>query len=292
MRESFPKFNPDAETKNPNEERHSTSKSPKVLESEPSGVEDKDRFKGVDKLTPEKLDALVALKVDVHDVAKKLEANYDWKYRGSEDSELYMRERIIQSLAHLILKMNDKLDDYDTLVSDDAGGRLVTLFMRRIINKKRAELDKGPIETRFVAGGKHGKASVHSAITELLKERPPSGKTLLVTDYIDSGQSIIELMDDLERAGVDLDLATVSIKNKPRKYSKKIRKNLFFGTIGEAGISFHGNRGSGVKKESAGDSSSPFPIKRDRPQSEIEQGRNDVKTLADVLYPLIQITEK
>ncbi|MCK4968751.1 MAG: hypothetical protein KAS12_06880, partial [Candidatus Aenigmarchaeota archaeon] len=67
---------------------------------------------------------------------------------------LFKKKELIRSLARLVLELKERITDYDTILSDDSSGRLVSLLLRKIINKQREKSGKKGIKTYFLTAGR------------------------------------------------------------------------------------------------------------------------------------------
>jgi len=132
-------------------------------------------------------------------------------------SEFHFREiaEIEPAMVSLVNQLKEKIEsgEYDTLISDDVGGRIPTLVLRKIIK----ELNPGQkIETYFIASGKtylptpadkekYGQLQEH-----LEKVTAKTKKALVVTQFIFTGKTLIRLAHALKEAGVEnFDIAAV-----------------------------------------------------------------------------------
>lgn len=132
-------------------------------------------------------------------------------------SEFHFREiaEIEPAMIFLVKQLKEKIDggEYDTLISDDVGGRIPTLILRKIIKKHNPEKKLG---TFFIASGKTylptpANAKKYEQLQEYLKKvTDKTKKALVVTQFIFTGETLIRLADALKEAGVnDFDMATV-----------------------------------------------------------------------------------
>lgn len=206
-------------------------------------------------------------------------------------------EKVIEVLGKLVCRLGDKIPQYETILSDDASARLVSLLFRSIIDKKRKDNKLTPVKTFFVAGGmpntkdKMGESAVGRFIDE---HKGAFGKTLLVTEYIHSGKTIEPIVKILEKQGVDFDLATVSVGNHPESYPEDLTRHLVYGEIGgEGGEAFYGGKTfayRGVHKDAYQSHfrSSAFPEKNNWLDFEkMKDAREDVKLVADELLKVL-----
>lgn len=202
-------------------------------------------------------------------------------------------KELIRSLAGLVLKLKEKLPQYDTIISDDASGRLVSLMLRRIINKKKEGPEQDRVPIYFIAGGEHYYKSVDEPIGEFIddeiKKRNGLGKTLLATEYIESGNGIYKLIKILEDKGIDFDVAAVSIINKPKYYKDNLTKRLYYGEIGSSGLELYNKYGfSGVIKDYSRETAFPVKYKASSPAIVRKTRTEGVNVLADRLSDLIK----
>lgn len=121
---------------------------------------------------------------------------------------------IESAMISLVGQLKDKIDqeDYDTLISDDGGGRIPTIVLRSVIKERHPDQDLG---TFFVASGK-GYSPASSEIERykklqsyLSKITKHTHKALLVTQFISSGKTVMNMIEAIKDAGVDdIDIAT------------------------------------------------------------------------------------
>lgn len=246
-------------------------------------------------------------KKEINKEEPKIDIN---KLTDGLETFIFKEPNLIEALVNLVIKLESKLPNYDTILSDDASGRLVSLMLRKIIKNKRAELKKKPPQIFFLATGRHsrGEEEINLAVNEFIskKSKKNLGKTLLVTEFIFKGKSISSIIEILNKNKVDFDLAAVSILRDPATYQdlNKDVKNIFqnkfyYGQIGDAAMDIYKTfEYSGVYKDPS--KTSPFPSKYSPKAYEpytnlydpsyvetVNQTRKDIKVLADRLSDLI-----
>lgn len=224
----------------------------------------------------------------------------------------------IESLARLVVELEDKIPNYDTILSDEASGRLPSLFLRQIINRKRRESGNDPVNTYFLAWGKTAGSERARAVENFINQKKGEiRKALLVTDYIYSGESLNKLAQLLEAQGINFDIAAVSIAKNPDneefKDKKDIIKRLKYGEISDSGefAFYRKSAETGVVKVFDSDSAHPkvyrgFSSKEYLKKAKNEKGRLEIKEeiekdlqkkrnsredmslLADELYKLLE----
>ena len=123
------------------------------------------------------------------EVEEKIDMDYICENVNSWDEK--STKNLVRSFASLSNELKEELPYYGTIISDDASGRLLSLFFRKIVNKKREELDKEPVSTYFLTPWKGMYKEVNEDIDEFLREKVnPYEKVLVLTEHIDSGASL------------------------------------------------------------------------------------------------------
>jgi len=170
--------------------------------------------------------------LDIEDARKNLPI--------SSNNEI--KDKTIESLARLSFELKDKMPRYQTIIGDDASGRLIALYLREQINEKRTRLRKKPVQTYFLRGGKSLTFEEKDAVKNFISQRKDQfGKTLLVTELISSGNGIYNLFRELTDQKVDCDLASLVVLDgffanslDPEDYDEKVvselKKRLMYGT--------------------------------------------------------------
>ncbi len=88
----------------------------------------------------------------------------------------FIKRTTVEALARLTVELADKLSRYDTILSDDASGRLVTLFLRKLVNKEREKTKKKSVNTFFVSTGRHGLQEVTAAVEDFIRKKNEGGR--------------------------------------------------------------------------------------------------------------------
>jgi len=223
-------------------------------------------------------------KVDLAVVAKNYHRMEDDTGLVHGDEDLILE--LVEDLARLVLELKDKLTDYDVIVSDDASGRLPSLFFRKIINRQKKKNGQKGIKIFFAAGGKHKSEEIMDGLGEFfVKNREQLGRVLLVTEHIDSGRSVSRLIDILQEAGVNFDLAAVSLSDDADSYNdqQQLYQHLRYGGVNNGGLYFYNHHGRGITKVY----DKIHPVKTSyTPQKKINDSRNNIDYLADQLAVL------
>ena len=123
--------------------------------------------------------------------------------------------KLEKPIIELAEKLREKIEngEYDTLISDDVGGRIPTLILRKImLSKAKDDQFKKRLKTFFIAGGK-GRHEDEKELGDFIKGVSEiSNKVLLVTEYIETGKAIKEIMRLFENYGLkSFDVASVTV---------------------------------------------------------------------------------
>ena len=191
----------------------------------------------------------------------------------------------IEALARLVIKVESDLPSYDTVLSDEASGRLPSLFLSKIINHVRLKNGQDSVQTYFIATGRHHNPEKEKAIKEfLVSKKDKIGKALVVAEYISTGTGIGWLIETMKMLGINFDTAAVSIdkendiiKNNHICYGTARTDGVFGALVG--GLEFYDHLASGVVKNRI--DPSPHPEVR-HPNSRyfINRARKDLDFLA------------
>ena len=233
---------------------------------------------------------------DDKEAQKRIDTVIDTKALSEEmESTLFQNKQLIEALARLVIELEDNITEYDTVLSDDASGRFVSLLLKNIIDKKREEVEKDKAQIYFVASGRDSNRKRDSAIKEFIADKKDSfGKTLLVTEYVQSGRSIKFLMELLEQQNIDFDTATVSIDGDPKDYSNDYTPRLSdyipkikYGAVRGIGKVFYSRSiFSGVEKPLRHELAHPKRTEEFDPEK-VGAARRDIDTLSEELSKLI-----
>lgn len=237
-------------------------------------------IKAEKQLTDEDAELIINKKIDVESLVLKMKT-----------SLFRLNPETIRALFKLVFKLKDNLARYDAILSDDASGRLPSLFLEKIVNKKRKDGGQKPVHTLFVASGRHGDPAIEDSVAKFISAKKEIlGKTLLVTEFISSGRSIESLIEILKKQGIDFDIAAVSIASNPGDYGKNLTQNLTYGSIGFAGGRFYNlPEYAGVYKKS-GTKNSPHPLvyyEKGVQKTDMRNAREDIKILSEEILKVL-----
>ncbi len=186
--------------------------------------------------------------------------------------EFHFREvaEIEPAMVSLVKQLKEKIEsgEYDTLISDDVGGRIPTLILRKIIKEHNPDKKLG---TLFIASGEtylptSADTEKYEQLQEHLKKvTEKTKKTLIVTQFIFTGKTLIRLADALKEAGVnDLDIATVDAMPHFEKEgllrSRLGANNLYVGSEAWHHLHEEHEKLGGIRKTK---DYSPFPKRMD-----------------------------
>ena len=169
------------------------------------------------------------------------------------------KREAIESLACLTFKLKDELVNYDTVLIDDASGRLVGLYLLEQIKIKKTEEGKSrKVMAYGVASGNNVFSGQEDAVRKFIRDKKDSfGRVLVVTEHIRHGNGIMPLAESLAREGVDFGIATVSaedtfIDSNNSRYSderwKWLKDKVVYGNKGKGGLFFYHALESGMMK--------------------------------------------
>jgi hypothetical protein len=215
----------------------------------------------------------------------------------------------VGAIVNLSFKLKEKLPSYDTIISDDASGRLPSLLFYKIINnlKTGTDSEQKSAQLFFISGGTLVEDSIKKEELKLenIKKFLSSkklGKVLVVTEFIMTGESMEKIARILDELGVSFDIATISLdRSFNAKKHPAVASRLYFGAEttgktaeGSAGLNFWMQPSySGVVKSKKGFSAHP-QIYQSEHQSQskirqdIKQAREDKDVLADRISELLK----
>lgn len=238
----------------------------------------KQKFESRQRLPDDEADKIISEKIDIDSLSKKLIIDFQGK-----------QEEIIKSFARLALELKNKMAGYDTILSDDVSGRLVSLFLKDLIDRKRAEKNRSLSKIYFLPG----QISLGIPDEQLEKfienKKYQIRRALLSTEYIGSGITMKTFVDLLEDAGINFDIAALSLIKDPEYYDPRISTRLIYGGINKAGLVFYGADFMGVEKKISDENPLFGRLVLDKTAipKNIKNARQDIKTLASELWPLV-----
>jgi hypothetical protein len=181
---------------------------------------------------------------------------------------------------------------YDLILSDETSARLVSLFLKKIIDAVQVRQGLTKADIRFVSSGRHENEGIFESIEKLLEDLSPA-RVLVVTEFIYSGRSIQKLTDILELLNLKFDVAVFLASENGIEYVKKSfaewipETKIYLGGLSSNTPSLYGRSDlAGVFKSK----DSLFPKRkisehitqkhREELQGTINQAREDIELLA------------
>lgn len=204
------------------------------------------------------------------------------EYNFEEVSNL--KKQVINLVEQL--KTSIEVEEYTTLIGDDASGRIPALILKKISES----ITGNPIKLLFIAGGKgtwwdpekiQNTEHKINNIKEYIK-----GRVLFVTEFMGKGEGMVNMAEQLEKYGIDFDIASVASRQTKDSYEENFeilkRHKLI---IGEAGIwgapsVYNEDDLAGVKKWSPSDASAKRIDVYSTYGRRITNARRDVDLLA------------
>jgi hypothetical protein len=135
------------------------------------------------------------------------------------------------------LRVQIESGEYAAIIGEDASGRIPALVLGKTIDAIYEKANRGKPILRFVAGSRylHGwegeekQTSLEHQVDRIMQEsgmtdeggfgdNPTLKKILLVTDIIESGQSVVPLINAVHANGLKVDVAAVSLITKTGKF--------------------------------------------------------------------------
>jgi hypothetical protein len=171
------------------------------------------------------------------------------------------------------------------------------LFLKKVIDGIQEKRDSQKTDIRFVPGDQNMGMETFRAIDEISRELAPK-RTLLVTEYVETGETIKEFVHILRLIKMKFDIAILSgdkygIENIEEETANTPDARIYYGDIGVVGLNkFHRASGlSGVVKIIR-HGNQPSVLKKAIPpnypeedkkgmQQRINQARKDIELLAE-----------
>jgi len=200
-------------------------------------------------------------------------------------------EKIVTSLTFLTQELKENFPHYDAVVSDDTSARLVSLFFREIINRKKEETNQDFVQAYFLTPKRGKHREINEGIDTFLSEKSEKEnlkKVLIVTEHIDSGASLKPIMKSLEKNNVDFDIAAISI-NSFFPLKKELREKITYFSKSSDGLLFYKKRLEGVQKDKR-DHFSIHPKKTvisEYERMKVNQARRDISLIAQEIWKMV-----
>jgi hypothetical protein len=203
-------------------------------------------------------------------------------------------------IENILEKLKPKIEagEYGIIFGDDASGRIPALLFNKIISGLYDEYGYKHPAIYFLTGSRflsydkkeEKKALIRSHLDRIsMTERPNgiSGRALLVTDTIATGQSLEPLIEALKEKEIDFDIVSIGDCSDV-DLSQKWRKNVYYGMKGTPDI-YKTSHLSGVVKYPT-DLFSEKIKTEEGSQSYINEAREDISFLANEILKKMKDT--
>ena len=217
---------------------------------------------------------------------KEVEASVDIPSLAHTLSPPFDNPTLLYSMARLALKLKPMLSSYDTILGDDAGGRIPALLYAHLATQKRLQGGKEKPNVFFI----HPIQSLTSDYAKFEKflssHKEQIGSVLFVTEYVQSGTHAGVILDFLSEHKITWSIAAVSVLYHPATY--KFREGLIYGSIGDLGKqAFHDNFPvSGAQTQEDAITSHGYTSSMGISPT-VNQARVDVAAIAEAFIPLV-----
>ncbi len=211
-------------------------------------------------------------------------------------------EELREPIKNILEILRPKIEEgkYDLIIGDDASGRIPALILHNVITSAYGHKNYEKPQILFIAGAKYTNLNeVSERIRAHLEKhiRHYNNKTVLVvTEYVDTGESIEPLQAALKSLGMQYEIATVGASSLPNNtrfiVGEKNDLPRIFGKSHLSGVIK--NRGEILGRHANQHESNidlPESIKIGKTiyeQKDINDAREDVKLISDDLSRLFK----
>lgn len=149
----------------------------------------------------------------------------------------FNRVEIFDAFEKIVSEIKPHMHLYDTIVGDDASGRLPTLVMANLIGRKRIQQGLSSPSVFFLSGGTN--IANETVARDTIKEisdlidkdsNKEKRKILIVTEYMNSGESMRILVDEFNKHSVFPDICTLETQVPAEIIWKGQKGNLYSGS--------------------------------------------------------------
>jgi hypothetical protein len=188
---------------------------------------------------------------------------------------------VLAALYKVCEKLKPLAGHFKVIVSDEASARIPSLIIKDVLDAVRKKEHLPPLTIRFLVAGASSDQQ-KTAVEEYIRQNAPSlDQALLVTEYIETGNGIANLLQLFSRHGLHPMVAAVSMQLEPNYYRSLLPITPVYGAINKAGLSFYGLAGrfrSGVTKKNAQARAHP---ERFKDVATSEKGKADVQKVVN-----------
>ncbi len=196
---------------------------------------------------------------------------------------------LLEAMYLLCEKLISRVEEFSVIISDESSGRLVSLLVKNLFDRKRSS----PVPITFLLGGRLDSPQRKNVIDYLRQHRSKLQNALIVSEYLESGDSMAEFLADFRLQNLKAKVAAVSAIGVGNRYSRLFPEELIAGKLSSSvGIWLHDESlATGVDKNFA---EGPFPNrikdedetwsqqKKIRMQHSVNQARRDIALIAEV----------
>ncbi len=210
---------------------------------------------------------------------------------------------VLSACYELCKKLAADPAKYDTIISDDASGRLPSLLLKEILDQLRIRQNLPPLKIWFLSAGRN-RLEQREAIAKFINQHLDDlHHALIVTEIVDSGESMKNFSQIFKNFSLLPDIASVSAVVDPSYYQGLFVNQLIVGQQGRVGGYLHGEAArfqAGVSKQGMRQPSAHPQSLREaaRPgdrvdvQREVNRTRQEIGLIAKVFLKLLEIEEK
>ncbi len=210
-------------------------------------------------------------------------------------------EKLIRVMFQLSAKLIARESEFKRLISDEASGRLPSLIIKDLFDRRRKERGQEEMPLLFLLGGRMPDQQ-HRVVREyVLKHRHELAQSLVVSEYIASGESMAWFLDIFRQFGLEPVVSAVTCRYGQKDYKVHFPNELIVGADDSTTGQYLWSKGlaTGVEKppESV-KNPPPFPEVRKNyqwstssreAQQAILRAREDVALISEVFARLLNI---
>ncbi len=152
---------------------------------------------------------------------------------------------ILETMFDLCEKLRPIATDLDVIISDEASGRVPSLIIKSTLDAFREQQGLPPLKIFFLVGG-YSTFEQKDSVAEFVRTHAVEfRRSLIVTEIIESGESIREFLKPFSQNGLKPIVASVSVARDPSTYRQLFSNKLIYGEVarGGAGQIFYGLAG-------------------------------------------------
>lgn len=141
----------------------------------------------------------------------------------NQQKNLEALNQLEKPIKNILQELRGEIDDgeYETIIGDDASGRIPALILNKVIKQIYSEKDYSAPSSLFISGSHPHNLEVHQKeqkiktdkiiqhLKNVWRDQLPSKKILLVTEVIASGYTLKPICDALKAMGVNFEIATI-----------------------------------------------------------------------------------